>query len=104
MAVQPRTPRSSYEKVFPDPVIEAWNAEIELLDKGLSFRIRQGDMILRLTKAMDCDRQTVFDEGWLDIETFYGKHGWIVEYDQPDWGESYEPIFTFHRKKPTRPG
>lgn len=45
------------------------------------------------------ERQTIFDEHWLDIEPLYRKEGWIVKYDSPACGEFYESNFSFEKPK-----
>ena len=43
-------------------------------------------------------RQTLFNNGWLDIEPIYRKIGWTVVYDKPGYCESYDANFTFSIK------
>lgn len=38
-------------------------------------------------------------EHWYDVEPFYRKAGWKVEYDGPGFNESYDATYTFTRKK-----
>lgn len=50
------------------------------------------------------DREKLFTDKMLDIESTYERSGWIVEYDSPGYNESYRPSWSFEpRPEPTMP-
>ena len=53
------------------------------------------DFCLKYAPDDDIDRNTIFENDWLDVEPIYRKEGWIVEYDKPAYCENYPANFTF---------
>lgn len=96
MTTKPITPEQAIEsKSFPDKVVETWNALIvESLSNGQAT-IKQEDIVRQLTSVMEVNRQVVFDKGWLNVEDFYRRAGWLVKYDKPGYNESYRAFFEF---------
>jgi hypothetical protein len=85
---------------IPEKVFEAFNEAIaDDLSNG-SATVTQSDVITRiLGKIPDITRQSIFDNGWLDVEPFYRKKGWKVEYDKPGFNESYGAYWDFRAKR-----
>jgi hypothetical protein len=101
--VKPLAPSEVVEvrtKLFPDFVLETWNAAIAKNWSGRSSRIEQPDIINQLVTASPTlvSRGDVFANHWLDIEDTYRAEGWSVEYDKPGYNESYDAYFVFKKK------
>jgi hypothetical protein len=110
-AVTPAEASKTYEAGahLPEWVIEAFN---EVLIKeftpyrggGGHAHIKQEEaMKAVLQKAVDkgieVTRKQVYDNKWLDVETFYEAAGWKVEYDKPGYNEMYEAFWNFTAKR-----
>lgn len=89
---------------IPEKVFEAFNEAIaDKLSEGYA-QVKQDDVITRILAKMSNEsekitRQKVFDNGWLDVESFYRKKGWKVSYDQPGYNESYGAYWDFTAKR-----
>ena len=92
---------SAQVELFPDFVIETWNAAIAKNWDGTKSLILQKDMVFELIAASPTliNSADVFSEHWLDIEALYRLEGWIVEYDKPAYNESYDAHFWFKKVK-----
>ncbi len=100
-AVTPITPHDAetLPKPIPDFVLEAFNILIQRSFRSGQAVVRQDDAItLIMELAPGLERQEIFDNQWLDVETTYMAAGWKVEYDRPGYCESYQPTFTFRKK------
>ena len=102
MAAKPIKPSEIVEakvKLFPDFVLETWNAAIAKNWANNRSLIKQPNMIVALIAASpkSIDRSDVFDNNWLDIEDVYRADGWKVEYDKPGYNESYDAYFVFKK-------
>lgn len=80
---------------FPEAVINTWNVCIAAAFTNGRANIKQLDIANAIATVMNCERQQVFDSGWLDIEEIYRSVGWKVVYDKPGYNEMYEATFTF---------
>ena len=91
---------SAQVAMFPDFVIETWNAAISKNWDGTRSRILQKDIVYELIALSPTliNSADVFSKHWLDIEALYRLEGWIVEYDNPSFNESYESHFLFKKK------
>ncbi len=87
---------------FPDAVIEAFNEAIaaSYVNGRSSFTVEK---VVRLMISKGLSLPKILDNNWLDIEEIYRKAGWMVEYDQPGFNETYESNFTFSKTKRKRP-
>jgi hypothetical protein len=103
--VKPISPKEADEKQIaniPDFIIEAAN---ELIASNIgdsnSVDIYQKDIVeLALKKAPEgMTSSEIFKKKWMDIESLFRKAGWTVRYDKPAYCESYEPYFTFTKKR-----
>lgn len=102
MPIKPITPKQvdkEKSSQFPDFVIESFNHLIAKNWDGDCSVIEQDEVItLILARAPGgIDRASVFDNHWLDVERFYEKAGWNVEYDKPAYSESYKAHFIFRK-------
>lgn len=94
-------------KTLPSYDVEAWNEIIAKNYSGSSSIVKQDDAIELIQEkyriAHDSydgrSRQMIFDEKWLEIEPLYEAEGWKVEYDKPDYNETYGAFFTFRKKR-----
>ena len=96
--VQPISPKDVTHEI-PDFIFEAVNALIQKRWNGKEATILQDD-IMDIVSSNDADdprpsRQTIFANNWLDIEDYYRKQGWHVEYDKPGYCEDYKAFFRF---------
>lgn len=109
--IKPKDITKAKLQTIPEEVFEAFN---ELIVKNFSdgeSTVKQGEIInLMIEKLMRIDsndlpdhakhlKNQIFDNHWLDIEDDYRKVGWVVSYDRPGYCESYEPSWTFTKKK-----
>jgi hypothetical protein len=102
--IKPITPdEAEIEKLndIPEGVIEVFNDLIKegLNSKGNRVVINQNDAVQLICENLNVSREEVFKKKWLDIEPLYRNAGWNVEYDKPGYNETYEPNYTFTRKK-----
>lgn len=97
---KPITPKEAFAstKNFPPEVIEVWNDLIVKNRSGRQSTVKQNDAVEALCAKMGVERSKVFDNGWLEIEGVFGKAGWSVKYDKPDYTESWGAYFTFRVK------
>jgi hypothetical protein len=98
--VKPITPaQAGYKKgkTIPDAVFNAFNQLIqEKLGEAGAVTIKQNEVMERILKLQPgLSRQEIFNKHWLDVEPFYRKAGWHVEYDKPGFNESYDAYFVF---------
>lgn len=101
MAVQPITPgdvAAQKARNLPDIVIEVWNETIAKHFVDGRSKFEQEEVVKALMRRTNCRRETVFDDGWLDIEALYEAAEWTVTYDKPGFNETYAATFEFIRK------
>lgn len=94
---KPITPAEALDTplAFPDEVVGCWNHIILTNLRNGSARVEQDAIVEIIASRMNCARQTVFDNHWLDVESLYRKAGWKVEYDKPGPGDTYKAFFIF---------
>lgn len=100
---KPIKPISPQEIVKPIPeqfnlVIESFNELIGENFNGVSSKFLANDVVNLIIEKTSCERNEVYKNGYLDIESIYEPHGWIVEYDQPSIGDSFPAYYKFTRK------
>lgn len=85
------------KRSIPEFVIEAVNELInEKCDpEKRSFIIRQSEVEARIKSKIEQD----FELPWLDFEPLYREAGWVVEYDKPCIGDTYEAFYRFTPKR-----
>lgn len=82
---------------IPDGVIETFNGLIVRYMKGNEAHVPQNEVVEDIGFIMACDRNEIFDKGWLNVEELYRNEGWIVEYCKPSYDESWPAYFVFRR-------
>lgn len=80
---------------IPSGVVDEWNKAITEAFDGQSAVIKQNAIVDALVRRMECDRNEVFRQHWLDIEEVFRVAGWRIAYDKPGFNESYEATFAF---------
>ena len=86
---------------FPSIIFETFN---KLLIKKASplndtIIIKQSDVLQNACGKGMLNREDIFDNHWLDVETYYEEVGWKVQYCKPPYFGTGEPYFTFKNKK-----
>ena len=101
MATKPITPKevdTLKATNIPSEVFEAFNELIVENYDGESSSFTEKKAAARIvTKGIAL--KLLYNNHWLDIEPFYEKAGWIVDYDKPGFNESYPATFTFTKKR-----
>jgi hypothetical protein len=98
--VNPLTPNqvTAHKKVLlPDAIIECWNGLIAKNWDGYVSIVHQSEAVRLLMEVMDCGRDEVITNKWLDIEDIYRESGWKVVYDRPGYNENYSATFNFRK-------
>lgn len=92
---------SAQVELFPDFVIQTWNAAIAKNWDGTKSLILRKDIVYELIAAspMRINIADYIEEHWLDIEALYRLEGWIVEYDKRSDSGCYEAYFLFKKAK-----
>lgn len=87
---------SEVTKKVPNEVIEAFNELIEEHWKDEHVTVYQEAVVDRiLLKMPHIKRPTIFDAGWLDVESIYQKAGWEVVFEKPGYNERGKAHFIF---------
>ena len=96
-AISPAEAFVLHEKQIPPGVFQCWNELIikNYISKKSVFVIKQDDIIALITETLSVSRQDVFNNGWLEVEQYYSKSGWTVQYESPDRGDNWSPFFRF---------
>ena len=97
--IEPIKP-SEVKQIIPEWVIKGAN---ECIQKHYHHLHKEShftqdaliDCILKYKPNEEIDRNTLFNNHWLDIEPIYRIAGWEVEYDKPSYCETYPANFTF---------
>jgi len=82
---------------LPDEVFEIVNRLIAKHWDGRKAEFKQEEVIVNLVAEFAIDRDEIFSRKLLDFETVYRGAGWHVQYEKPDYTESFEPFFRFHK-------
>ena len=101
MPIKPISP-SEVNKPIPDEVIDEFNKAISANWKGDSAVVRQKEILFSIAKRLKIKQDDILDNQWLDIEKIFTQAGWVVRYESPDWGESYDEFFEFTKKRRSR--
>ena len=84
---------------IPDEVIEAFEEMIvKNLNQG-SATFLQSEVATLAAAKLGVERSVLFDNNWLDVEPRFRASGWIVDFDNPGYNETYEANFTFRTKR-----
>lgn len=88
------------KKVIPDEVIEVFNELIAVKYTNGRALFKQKDVVARICSKMNMramEENTIFENGWLNVEEMYRAEGWKVTYDKPAYSESYDATFEFRK-------
>lgn len=103
--ITPNAAAKSKISSIPQEVIESFNEFLgERFNGKDEVTIKQDEVVKKiLTKLKLKDdkitRHDIFENGWLDIETIFGKEGWKVTYTKGAYYETFEPYFDFVPKR-----
>ena len=94
-------------KVFPPEVFQAFNELIAAKFVGQQAKFTQDEVVERIVELMgeklgpdpQKRRAVLFDKGWLNVEAYYEKSGWVVSYDRPGYNETYAANWIFVKKR-----
>ena len=91
------------QEITPDYVIAAFNELIAENWNGTYSVVGQWSVVtLILKKAEEAGAciyvRNIYDNHWLDVKEIYRVVGWQVDYDKPDYNETYEPTFMFRKE------
>lgn len=83
-------------KVIPKEIFDVFDFLIQRNFNGRSATVYQEDVV-RMLLEKDFDRNDIFNNKWLDVESVYSKAGWKVKYDQPCYwgGENFRAYWEF---------
>lgn len=105
--IKPIRPEEIIEKKInsiPDAMFQAVNELLARNWNGSESVIRKDDLLNRYFEitGKTNDRPThdeIYKFRWLDFEDAYREVGWVVNYEQPSYGDSdFEPYYKFERK------
>jgi hypothetical protein len=98
--VTPQEAAGLKAEVIPEAVIQIFNILIaeNLTSHGQFYvsKFEKDEAVARIKNALDTNN---FDTSWLDVEPIYEKAGWKVEYNKPDYTESFPATYTFTGKR-----
>ena len=96
--VKPITPLEASKRGVPDGVIEVFNNLIQKYYHDGRATFKLDEAVTLVCKKMKCKRDVPCDEHWMDVESLYERAGWIVEFDNPAYNETYPATYCFRRK------
>ena len=99
----PEEAAKSHESVIPKEVFEVFNKLLATRFSGTEVvTIKMDEVAPLICEKLKVTRNQLANNGWLDIEPFYRKAGWDVEYDKPGFNETYYTSFWEFRPKEGR--
>jgi len=90
-------------KRIPESVIAGFNDMIARNWNGSSSKFKQDDVVRVILTRMNIRSRTphtdryLFDNKFLDVEDIYREQGWIVDYNKPEYNETYSATFEFSK-------
>lgn len=97
--ITPKEAEKSTINNIPESVFEAFNslivAGLSGGDKSATFKEKD---VVKVLVHMGFKREELYEKNWLDVEPYYRKAGWKVDYDKPGYCETYDATFTFKTK------
>lgn len=97
--ITPQEATKSAVTKIPEAVFNVFNALIVAsLSGGDKEAVVSQEDVMKVLVKQGFKRHEVYENNWLDIEPFYRKVGWKVEFDKPGYNEDYEATFTFKRR------
>lgn len=83
--------------LIPDNVIFAFNELISKNFDGTTSKVNQSDVLDKIQYLMNCERKTIFENNWINIDNMYKKAGWNVTYNKPSYDENFEAHWIFRK-------
>lgn len=88
------------DRVLPDFVIKAFNQLIADQGKSVRIVISQDKAMLKVLEIAEemgyhYSRQDIYNNKWMDVEDYYRKAGWHVEYYKPPYYDTSGAEFIF---------
>lgn len=94
--IKPITPNEVLDaKKIPDEVIKIFNNLIIEKWEGQSATIAQNEVVEKISNNLKICRQSVFNRGYLNIESLFRDFGWLVTHSKPDYNSEDEAFFVF---------
>lgn len=85
---------------IPKDVLDSFDEMIvQCMDSSGSSKVYQKELIAHVVKKGNVTENAIFAGKFLDVEDYYRKRGWLVEYDKPAYCESYPAYYIFKAKK-----
>ena len=85
--------------MLPPEVCDVINEMIAKHWDGDSAMVFQTDLANAMVAALGIPKAEVYARKYLDFEPVYREAGWIVSYDRPGYCETYDPSWTFKRRR-----
>lgn len=85
---------------LPDAVVESVNELLIKYGASSHIVIKQKEIEELVVTRLGVSAQVIYAEKWMDFEPVFRDAGWDVYYDKPAYCETYEPTFTFTKRKP----
>ena len=88
---------------MPEAIIQATNELIVRSWNGRSATVKVEEIVDQYFRVSGeeknaATRGKLFDKHYLDIEPAYREAGWKVEFEKPDYTESFPSYFVFSKK------
>lgn len=93
--IKPSEIAAAKKSTFPSKIFDGFNNLIAKNYNAGSARVTRALTVNRIANVMNCTNDVVYARGWLSVEDVYRAEGWKVEYDKPDYDESYGAFFIF---------
>ncbi len=97
--IRPSEVAAAKAATLPKEVIDIFNQLITEYWDGNRAKILQKHVVAAIIEKMSCNRQDVFDRGWLNVESVYRLYGWKVYYVKSDYDDPLDPYWEFTEKK-----
>lgn len=93
--ITPEEIAAKKKEIFPDVVIETFN---ELI--AINFKNGNSSFLLKDARNALVDKMDdAYRPEYLDIEDIYKEYGWDVEFEKPDYTESWPAKYNFKKKR-----
>jgi hypothetical protein len=96
--ISPKDVESAKTARIPPEVIEAANELIAEKWNGYSALFTITELCERARPKLKMEPGSQFKTGQLDIEVVFRKAGWLVDYDNPGYNETYTGFWTFKKR------
>ena len=96
----PKEVRNMHTESIPGFVFDAINNLLAKRSHLSVITLQKSKIVKEILLYADesIDEETIFNHGWLNIDSAYREFGWDVHLDSPGYNESYEPFFEFSSK------